>query len=164
MENAALRSQRTLIESVVKLKPKESQRPIRAKKKSQRVSTNSMWKQAHCWKRGKTQKTRLGLRLAVVCICVVQKVACVSPTNHRGKWSKTIVFTFDTAKNNFQPGVERNPGLHKFLLHLSLWLSQKTSAIFSTNEMQNYYQSWLRHPRFPALVVVCLYFLWVLSG
>ena len=33
MENAELRSQRTLIESVVKLKPKESQRPIRAKKK-----------------------------------------------------------------------------------------------------------------------------------
>ena len=107
-----------------------------------------MWKQAYCWKRGKTQETRLGLRLAVVCICVVQKVACVWPTNHRGKWSKTIVFTFDTAKNNFQPGVERNPGLHKFLLHLALWLSQKTSAIFSTNEMQNYYQSWLRHPRF----------------
>ena len=45
--------------------------------------------------------------------------------------------------------------LHKF----PLWLVQNTSATLSTNQIQNWGQSRLGHPRFPALWAICLFLL-----
>ena len=47
------------------------------------------------------------------------------------------------------------PVIKTYLLHLALWLVQKTCAIFSTNETPDEHHLWPNHPCFPPLLVVC---------